>query len=144
MCGAVKLTAVGAVVTLVLGGVISPRVVAQEKKPSVSSAWVKLPVAGDTTAHAFAVVENPTMYDFYVLSATTDVAGRVEIRRAGKDGALSDVTVPAYGSLTMDQKGVHLLLHDLKKPLNENDKVSLTLVTEVGSKLDVVAVVKKD
>lgn len=120
------------------------RLGAQEKKPTVSKAWIKLPAAGETTAHAFAVVENPTMYDFYVLSATADVAGAVEIRRAGKDGPVAEVTVPAYGELSMDQKGVHLLLKDLKKPLAENDKVALTLVTEAGSKLEAEATVRKD
>ena len=142
--GASQAVAVGAVVSLVWGGVAPIELAAQEKQPSVSSGWVKLPAAGETTAHAFAVVENPTMYDFYVLSAAADVAGSVEIRRAGKDGAVDEVAVPAYGLLNMDQKGVHLLLKDLKKPLNENDKVSLTLVTEVGTKLSVEAVVKKD
>lgn len=130
-------------VVLIAGGHWSD-LVAQEKKPEVSSAWVKLPATGEVTAHAFAVVENPTMYDFYVVSATADVAGSVEIRRAGKDGALGEVTVPAYGALNMDQKGVHLVLKDLKKPLSEHDKVSLTLVTEVGTKLTAEAVVKKD
>jgi hypothetical protein len=120
------------------------RLAAQEKPPAISSAWVRLPAAGETTAHAFAVVENPTMYDFYVLSATCDVAGAVEIRRAGKDEAVREVTVPAYGALKMDQQGVHLVLKDLKKPLGENDKVSLTLVTEIGTKLTVEAAVKKD
>jgi copper(I)-binding protein len=54
------------------------------------------------------------------------------------------VTVPAYGALEMDAKGVHLLLKDLKKPLAEGDKVNLTVVTELGVKLNVQATVKKE
>jgi copper(I)-binding protein len=90
------------------------------------------------------MVENPGMYAIYLLTASSDVAGSVEIRQTGKDAALEEVTVPAYGSIDMDAKGVHLLLKDLKKPLNENDKVSLTVVTELGIKLQVDAVVKKE
>lgn len=134
----------GAIAAVITVAVSAPARGAQEPKASVSSGRIALPASGETTAHAFLVVENPTMYDFYVVSATTDVAGAVEIRRAGKDVPVSEATVPAYGQLKMDQKGVHLLLKDLKKPLNENDKVEITVVTEVGTKLSVEAVVKKE
>src|SRR5262245_10156198 len=77
------------------------RVAAQEKQPSVSSGWVKTPASGATSTEAYATVENPTMYAFYLLSATSDVAGTVELRQAGKDAALEEVTVPAYGTLDM-------------------------------------------
>lgn len=117
---------------------------AQEKNPSVSSGWVKLPAAGATSTDAYATVENPTMYAFYVLSATSDAAGSVEIRQPGKDAPLDEVTVPAYGTLDMDPKGIHLVLKDLKKPLAEGDKVNLTVVTELGLKLNVQATVKKE
>lgn len=126
---------------LTAGG--APRVVAQEKQPSVSSGWVKAPATGATSTEAYATVENPTMYAFYLLSATSDVAGTVELRQAGKDAPLEEVTVPAYGSLDMDPKGYYLVLKDLKKPLAEGDKVDVTVVTEVGVKLTVQATVKK-
>jgi hypothetical protein len=84
------------------------------------------------------------MYAFYLLSASSDAAGTVELRQTGKDAALEEVTVPAYGSLDMDPKGIHLLLKDLKKPLAEGDKVTLTVVTELGVKLNVQATVKKE
>jgi copper(I)-binding protein len=116
----------------------------QAPPPKASNGWVKLPAAGATSTDAYVAVENPGMYDIYLLSASSDVAGSIEIRRTGKDAALEEVTVPANGSLDMDAKGVHLLLKDLKKPLNENDKVSLTLVTELGVKVQVDAVVKKE
>jgi len=116
---------------------------AQDKKPSVSSGWVKVPDAGATTTTGFATVENPGMYAFYLISATSDVAASVELRQAGKDAALDEVTVPAYGTLDMSATGYHLLLKGLKKPLAEGDKVNLTVVNELGEKLSVEAVVKK-
>jgi copper(I)-binding protein len=122
---------------------------AQSKEPSAASGWVKLPAPGETTATAFVEVENPTMYAIYLLSASADVAGKVEIREVDKDGktkpeAVTEVTVPAYGSVAMHPKGVHLVLSDLKKPLNEGDTVSLTVTTENGTKLQVAAPVKKE
>ena len=117
---------------------------AGQDAPKASSGWVKLPAAGATSTEAYVVVQNPGMYAIYLLTASSDVAGSVEIRQTGKDAALEEVTVPAYGSIDMDAKGVHLLLKDLKKPLAEGDKVSVTLVTELSLKLQVDAVVKKE
>jgi copper(I)-binding protein len=116
----------------------------QGQAPKASSGWVKLPAAGATSTDAYVAVENPGMYAIYLLTASSDVAGSVEIRETGKDAALEEVTVPAYGSIDMNAKGVHLLLKDLKKPLAEGDKVSITVVTELGIKLPVDAVVKKE
>jgi copper(I)-binding protein len=117
---------------------------AGQQAPKASSGWVKLPAAGATSTEAYVAVENPGMYAIYLLTASSDVAGSVEIRETGKDAALEEVTVPAYGSIDMDAKGVHLVLKDLKKPLAENDKVPITVVTELGIKLQVDAVVKKE
>ena len=112
--------------------------------PSVSGGWVRLPATGATTTEAYATVENPTMYAFYLQSASCDVAGAVELRQTGKDAALASVTVDAYSSLNMNPNGFHLLLTDLKKPLAEGDKVTLTVVTELGEKLTVEATVRKE
>jgi periplasmic copper chaperone A len=136
---AIGISVVGLVAIL---GVVGAQ--AGQQAPKASSGWVKLPAAGGTSTEAYVVVENPGMYAIYLLTATSDVAGSVEIRQTGKDAALEEVTVPAYGSIDMDAKGVHLLLKDLKKPLAEGDKVSLTVVTELGIKLQVDAVVKKE
>ena len=47
---------------------------AQPRRVAASSGWVKLPAAGETAAMAFVVIENPTMYEIYVTSATADAA----------------------------------------------------------------------
>ena len=84
----------------------------QEPSVSVPEGWIELPAEGATTASAFVVVKNPTMYDIYLVSAASDVAGKVEFRGADGDGArtLPDVTVPAYGTVRMKADGVHLQL----------------------------------
>ncbi len=136
-------TWVATVAMLVLaGGEHVAHVSAQQKDPSVSSGWVKLPAEAATSTRAYAVVENPTMYAFYLLKASSEVAASVELRQTAKDVALDSVMVPAYGSLDMNAEGVHLLLKNLKKPLAAGDKVGLTFVTDVGD-LTVEATVKK-
>ncbi len=120
---------------------------AGQKAVTVSSGWVKAPAPGESTAAAFAVIENPGMYDFYIVSATAEGAGRVQFRDASKPGDLKAQTVefmivPAYGSFAMKPDGVHLVLMDLKKPLKPGDTLSLTLTTDGDATLTVAAVVK--
>ncbi|MGE0451120.1 MAG: copper chaperone PCu(A)C [Vicinamibacterales bacterium] len=117
---------------------------AQDKPVTASNGWVKLPEAGATSTVAFATVENPGMYAIYLVSGTTDVAGKVEFRDASKEDAVQeDVTVDAYGTTYMDPKGVHIVLSELKRPLKEGETVNLTLKTELGLPVEVAAVVKK-
>ena len=127
-------------VAVVLGAGVA---VAQQDDVSASKGWVKLPSAGETTAVAFAVVNNPTMYDVYLVSATTDIAEKVEFRQTA-DQSVKALTVPAYGAVAMGTDGVHLLLTGLKRPLEENERISLTLKTSDGITMTVSAVVRKE
>jgi copper(I)-binding protein len=120
----------------------------QEKRIAPGDAWVRLPAAGETQTVAVVSFENSTMYDVYLTSATADVAGKVELRDAGRAGdaavkPLEFITVPAHEWAYMDPKGAHLLLMDLKRPLKEGDTVVLTVKTETGTTVEVAAVVKK-
>ena len=142
-----RATVVGMLITL--AGIAATAAGNQQKEPSALSGWVKLPAAGATSTTAFVSVDNPTMYAIYLLSASSDVAGKVEMREMDKDGAekrepTTEVTVPAYGGVDMEPKGLHLVLSDLKRPLKEGDTVTLSVVTEAGTKLDVAAPVKKE
>ena len=121
------------------------RLAAQAKEVAAADGWVKTPAAGETTAAAFALVRNPTMYDVYVTAASADVAGSVELWEAapGTTGkAVPHLTIPAYETVRMAPAGAHLLLKDLKAPLKEGDTVNLTLTTDQGL-LKVAAVVRK-
>jgi copper(I)-binding protein len=117
---------------------------AQQKVVAVSSGWVKTPAAGATETAAYVVIDNPTQYDVFLQTASSDVAGAVEFRTAGKPEALKFVTVPAYESMEMDAKGTYLLLRDLKKPLAAGATVPISISTGPGAPLTVQAVVKNE
>ncbi len=122
---------------------------AQPRRVAASSGWVKLPAAGETAAMAFVAIENPTMYEIYVTSATADAAGKVELRDGGQSGdarlkPVEFISAPAYGRVDMEPGGPHLLLLDLKRPLKEGDKIGLTIVTDNAGSLEVTAVVRKE
>ena len=121
----------------------------QPKRVAASSGWVKLPAAGETGAMAFVAIENPTMYEIYVVSATADAAGKVELRDGAQRGdarlkPVEFISVPAYASVDMKPESVHLMLLDLKRPLKEGDKVTLTLATDNAGSLEVAAIVRKE
>jgi copper(I)-binding protein len=121
------------------------RLLAQDKPVTATDAWVKLPEPGAKSTTAYATINNPGMYAIYLVSGTTDVAGKVEFRDASKDNApQEDVTVIAYESTYMNPKGVHMYLSDLKKELKEGDTVYLTLKTELGIPVEVEAKVRKE
>ena len=143
----VRRSIVGLGVATVCAGLFGTDVLAGQKRVEGSSGWVNTPAAGETTATAFVDVDNPTMYDVYLVSAAADVAGNVEFRDTSQAGdplgqVRKTITVPAYGSIAMDPKGLHLLLTDLKRPLKGGDVVSLTLTTDGGVMLQVSASVK--
>jgi copper(I)-binding protein len=118
--------------------------VQQRKEAAITSGWVKLPAAGETETAVYLVIDNPTQYDVFLQKASSDAAGVVEFRAAGKTEPVTFVTVPAYESLEMNAKGTYLLLRDLKKPLTEGATVPISVMTGPGSPLTVEAVVKKE
>ena len=116
----------------------------QRKDTAITSGWVKLPAAGATQAEAYLVIDNPTQYDVFLQKASSDAAGAVEFRAAGKPEPLTFVTVTAYESLEMSAKGTYLLLRDLKKSLTAGATVPISVTTDRGTPLTIEAVVKNE
>jgi copper(I)-binding protein len=108
---------------------------------------VKSPRATVSSADAndvrvIATFTNPGMYGVFLVSATSDAAERVEIRDGRKrDAVVKEVEVPAFGSLTLEPKGLHLRLVNPKRPLRAGARVSVTVTTDAQSKVTVAAVV---
>jgi hypothetical protein len=126
---------------------LAARAVAQPPTPSAVSAWIAMPAAGATSATAYVEVNNPTMYDIYVVSATAvGTAGKVELRAAAAAGAepavVAEFSVPAYGSTSAAAGAPHLRLLELARPLKAGDAVALTLTTNDGTVLKVEAPVR--
>lgn len=118
---------------------------AQDKPVTAANGWVKLPADGETSTIAFAAVNNPGMYDIYLLSGTTDVAEKVELRDAKKGAAAVDeIPVTHYETMFMEPAGAYLYLSGLKRPLKEGETVTIALKTDTGEVVNVEAQVKKD
>jgi len=126
-----------ALAAVMLPGLLHPSAIngqAQEIRASAEG-WVR-PAADGATSLAGLTIQNDSAYTVYITSATTDAAGRVELR----DGRQKDparqvpkfLSVPAFGSLAMESGGAHLALVGLKRPLAVGATVAVTLRTDQG------------
>ena len=115
-------------------------VAATQKPIAATDAWIKLSGDRAQTAPAFAVVDNPTMYDVYLVGASSDVAEQVEFR--DKDKEVREVTAPAYGKVELTASGVHMVLTGLKRPLKVGETIAITFTTDSGVTLTAQALVK--
>ncbi len=108
-------------------------------QPAITASDATVVVAG-ATASVYLVINNPTMYDSYVMSATSDAAGKVELYSGDKP--VDNMTVAAYGSLTLKTGGTFLRLSDLKRALKAGESITVTMMTDGGVTIVATAGVK--
>jgi copper(I)-binding protein len=108
-----------------------------QKDPTASDAWAQL--SGGTVA-IYATVNNPTMYDVYVVSAKSNAAAKIELLDGDKP--VTSITVPAYGSAELKPGAMFVRLSALKSELKAGDEVTLTLETDGGVSIEIAAAVK--
>jgi copper(I)-binding protein len=137
-------TAAALVILTLIGS--SPSKAAQ-KGPSASEGWIKVSAADAdaAAATAFAIIDNPTMYDVYLVSASSEIAAEIsfaDAAPAGRNAPVKEVAAPAYGKVELKPDGVHLVLKGLKRRLAAGESVPLTLVTDAGVAISVAAIVK--
>lgn len=121
---------------------------AAQPAPTAVSAWVAAPAAGATAASAYVELNNPTMYEVYVVSAAAEgVATTVELRAGlapgGSPTPVPEFAIPAYGSVAAAASSPHLRLVGLTRPLVAGDTVQLSLTTDGGATLKITAPVRQ-
>ncbi len=122
--------------TAVVFALLNLTIHAQGRDPSVSDACASL-VNGNVAIYA--TLNNPTMYDAYVQSGTSDV-GKVELREGDKP--TDNITIPSFGSVELTAGGPFVLVTDLKAPAKVGDTIKVTLMTDGGVALSIAAVVR--
>ncbi|MGE0866506.1 MAG: copper chaperone PCu(A)C [Vicinamibacterales bacterium] len=120
-----------------IAGLIAAILLTVQTAPAATDATV---VVSGATASVYLTVNNPTMYDVYVMSATSDAAGKVELLSGDKP--VDNLTVAAYGSLELKAGGMFLRLSDLKRELKAGESIDVTLTTDGGAAIAATAVVK--
>ena len=99
-------------------------------------AWAK---ASDSDMSAvFGKIMNETGADVKIMSATTSASDMTELHETvDVDGQsqmqqVSEFTVPAGGSLTLEPGGDHIMIMDLKSPVEAGEEVTVTLSLSDG------------
>ena len=112
-------------------------------------AYVRLLPPSAKTTGAFMMLMNHTDKDKKLIKATSDVANKVEVHNhVMVDGMMQMREVPfiaikANQSIELKPGSYHIMLIDLKQPLQEGQIVEMTLVMDDGEKVVVKAPVKK-
>jgi copper(I)-binding protein len=117
---------------------------AQGKNPEASDSSAAV-VAGGVAIYA--MLTNPTMYDAYVQSGTSD-AGKVELREDSPSTApaaskpASNITIPAFGSVELKAGGPFVLVSELKSQPKAGETINVKLMTDGGIAIAIAAVIK--
>lgn len=101
-------------------------------QPTIEGAWVRASVPGQQATGAFMRItaKTPTQ----LVGASTPVAGTAEVHEMKMEGDVmrmrpaGAVELPAGRAFELKPGGYHLMLQDLKKPLEAGSTVPLTLV----------------
>jgi len=116
----------------------------QQKDPTateVSAAIVNGGVA------IYATLNNPTMYDAYVQSGSSD-AGKIELRDGdpstalGASKTISNITIPSFGYVELKAGGPFVLVTNLKNQLKAGDTIKVRLDTDGGVAIAIAAIVR--
>jgi copper(I)-binding protein len=91
----------------------------------VQHPWIRATPVGTRQAAAFMRIYNKGHTAERLISATSPVAGRVELRAA--DSSASAIALPVGKAVELEPGGLHLLLADLERPLLKGERIVLLL-----------------
>jgi copper(I)-binding protein len=129
------------ILAFALLGALAAPVVAQTK---VTNPWVRGTVAQQKATGAF--MQIVSQQGGRLVQASSPVAGVVEIHEMSMDGnvmrmrAVAGIDLPAGRTVELKPGGFHVMLMDLRQPLQPGDTVPVTLVFDSGGKRDSVEV----
>jgi len=101
------------------------------------------------TSAVFGEIVNRSDTDRYIVSATTDAAGKVELHDVITEGdvmkmrQIPELKIPAKGKLELKPGSFHIMLFNLPKPLAENEEIDVQVTFKDGEQLTFKAPVKK-
>lgn len=147
---ATKLTALAAVVLLAAGCTAQADHSEHPMSESVTMTNQWSSSADSGMAAVFGSFANTGHHDAVIVSGESPVAGHVEVHEVVPDATGAKTMRPKEGGLTIAAGetrelipgGDHLMLMDVKQPLQPGAEVALTVIFEDGSTLPVTAQVR--
>jgi len=102
----------------------------------ITDATVRLLPPSVPNTSAYFKIQNTTDQNMVLVSANTEIAQKAELHaHVMQNGMMSmkqqnEVVVPAGETISFQPGGLHVMIFGLKKPLQEGQIVSITLVTK--------------
>ncbi|MCG8350105.1 MAG: copper chaperone PCu(A)C [Chloroflexales bacterium] len=106
-------------------------------------------MAGGGTSAAYMTIVNNSSAPDAVVGVSTDVADVVELHTVEMDGdvmrmrPISQIDVPANGSVELKPGGLHIMLIGLKQELSAGDTINLTLMLQNTGEIQVEVPVRQ-
>jgi len=123
--------------------------VAQVAPIDVQHAWARATPPGAKSAAVYMTIVNHGSADDRLISVTTPVAGKAELHETTMANGVmrmqpaGKVAIEPGTPLVLKPGSYHIMLTDLKQPLTEGQKVSLSLVFEKAGQIEATATVEK-
>jgi len=115
------------VLGIFLSAVMTPAMAAA----SVSNAWVRATVQGQTATGAYMVINSDQ--DLTLVGADLDIAGRASLHEMSMHGdmmmmmPIESLAIPAGHPVALDEHNYHIMLEDLRQQIKPGEKIGLTL-----------------
>jgi hypothetical protein len=99
---------------------------------TLSAGWVRESIPGQTVTVAYPQIANGGDRECTLAAVSAEVAGRVEIHEhQHSEGQmrmrkLDAIAIPAQGVRVFEPGGLHLMLLELRRPLVQGEKLTLT------------------
>jgi copper(I)-binding protein len=110
----------------------------------ISQAWSRATPSGAKVAGGYLTIENKGLSPDRLVGASGDVAGKLEVHEMATENGVMKMRALDKGLVIEPGKtvklapgGYHLMMFDLKNPLKQGDKVSVTLDFEKAGKVTV-------
>jgi periplasmic copper chaperone A len=114
------------------------------KSLQVSSPFARATPPGARVAGAFMTIKNQGTETDRLVSASSPVAGLVEIHEMAMDGgmmkmrAIKGIDVKPGTAVELKPGGYHVMLEDLKQPLKEGDRIPVRLTFAKSGTVEVM------
>lgn len=113
----------------------------------IKDASIRLSPPGSVTTAAYAMITNHLDHDVELVSIEGDFAKTFELHNMEMQGGvmrmrkMASIPVKKHESVELKSGGLHIMIFDLKKPLNPNEKYNLKFNFSNKEKIEVQATV---
>jgi len=133
---------IGAAIGIALGGTVSAQN-ALVGPIKIEHAYTRATMPGQQVAGGFMKIENKGGPSDQLLSASSPVAGEVQLHEMSMEGnvmkmrQVKDIAVPAGGAVELKPGGLHLMFVNIKAPFSTGETVPVKLTFAKAGEVEV-------